>query len=196
MTKGARSSVATPHAVSLEPKADEESPYALAIATARRRDPDEAVRGLMEKASAAGDPRAQYSLGTWYLHGVYGYPVDPARGVELLKRSARMGVCEAMFDLGVSYELAKGTRRDPRLAFLWYLRAAIRGDQGAIGRIANWYASRSYDVYVDEQSALAWYELAEAFGVDEGDAARFRAWPKHRRKPGSRGGRKGGGASG
>jgi TPR repeat protein len=186
--RGAQSRVVTPVAIALEPNVEEDSPYALAIAAARRGDSDDVVRDLMERASSVGDPRADYSLATWYLHGAYGYPVDLARGVALLERSAPQGVCEAMFDLGVSYELAKGTRWDPRLAFLWYLRAAMRGDRDAISRVANWYASRSYDVDVDEQSALAWYELAEAHGVDEGDAARFRAGWNSGRSP-ARGGR-------
>jgi TPR repeat protein len=164
-----------PGALPLEPLPDETSPYALAIAAARRGVPDEEVRTLMEAGVADDDPRAHYSVATMYLHGAWGLSVDHRRAVRHLRYAASHGVREAMFDIAVSLELGKGVRKNRRDAFLWYLRAALRGDGSSMRRIANCYAA-GVGVAADDSSALAWYEWAELLGADGGDAAEFRTW--------------------
>jgi uncharacterized protein len=164
-----------PDAIALEPDVGEQSPYALALAAARRGESDEVVRRGMESAARKRDPRAEYSLATWFLSGAYGYPEAPVRAVRLLRRAAAGGIPDAMFDLAVSYETGKGARRDLCAAFQWYVRAALRGDRAACVHVANCYASGT-GVPTDIESALLWYEWAEARGVDGGEAAKFRAW--------------------
>ncbi len=74
----------------------------------------------MGRAAERGDPRAHYSLGTWYLHGEYGYREDPARAVPHLTDAAGGGVAEAMYDLGVMFDEGNGVEADQRAAFVWY----------------------------------------------------------------------------
>ncbi|MEZ4237318.1 MAG: hypothetical protein R3F59_14440 [Myxococcota bacterium] len=78
-----------------------------------------------------------------------------------------------MFDLAVCFDAGEGVDEDPRRAFLWYLRAAIRGDADAVGMVAN-YTANGRGTAPDDEVALAWYELAEALGVDVDDARAFR----------------------
>ena len=158
---------------SLEPEQGERSSYAAAITESRKAKADEsAMVSAMEAASAEGDPRAHYALATWYIHGTYGYPEAPARAIPLLRAAAEASVREAMFDLAVSYDSGIGVEEDPRRAFLWYLRAAVRGDPDAVGMVAN-YTATGRGTEVDDDAALVWYELAELLGVDVEDALAF-----------------------
>ncbi|MEN0061299.1 MAG: tetratricopeptide repeat protein [Myxococcota bacterium] len=161
--------------VDLHPTKGEASPYAEAIQLAASNADDGDVSSRMELAVTSGDPRAMYAIATWYLAGEYGYPCSDERALSLLHAAAQAGVTEAMYDLGVSFELARGVPSDCHKAFYWYLRAAIRGEADAVMQVANCYASGS-GIELDLVSALAWYEAAEALGVDAGEAERFRQW--------------------
>ena len=95
------------------------------------------VIGLLFSATAEGDPRAQYALATWLLHGQY-IVQDTKRGAQLLKEAARHGNANAMFDLAVCYETGAGLEKNLEKALSYYRRSAKAGDRQAgaeVGRM-------------------------------------------------------------
>ncbi len=159
--------------LSLTPNAEEQSSYALAFRLSQDGAPDEEVAAHMRAASVSGDVRADYSIASCLLAGVRGFQHDPVAAVPLLKRAAAGNVVEAMFDLGVSFDRGIGVQADPREAYCWYLRAALRGDLTALSYVAN-YSTHGHGVARDDQVALVWYEVAEVLGVDAEEAKAFR----------------------
>lgn len=79
---------------------------------------------LLNQSLAEGDPRAAYTLGSWYLQG-QNVDKDVEKAIPLLNQAAEEGVLEALFDLAVCYEQGVGVEENPRLAFEHYLRAAL-----------------------------------------------------------------------
>ena len=102
-------------------------PYAVALRLMRARSPEFArIASLLRTASESGDRRADYALGTWYLHGRH-LPKSIRIGTRLIARAARAGVPDAMFDYAVSLEKGTGVARNERKAALWFLAAALSG---------------------------------------------------------------------
>lgn len=79
---------------------------------------------------------------------------------------AESGDKQAMLDLAASYDVgSSGAKRDPQLAFKWYLRAAEAGDPRAMGEAARRYRD-GIGVRADWDSSVAW----AVKGADKGDA--------------------------
>jgi TPR repeat protein len=120
---------------------------------------------LLHQAQSAGDPRAVYALGTWYLYGKP--PVierDLTRAVELLKQAAAAGLPDALYDLAVSYEKGETGTPDPVNAFQSYLRAAIRGDDQSVYEVGRCY-QHGIGVRSDPSVAAIWFDRAKELGV-------------------------------
>jgi uncharacterized protein len=91
---------------------------------------------LLRQAAALGSAEADYAIGTWYLFGrhVRKSLEDAARHI---KKAAKAGYPAALFDLAVMHETGRGAPKDKMRAFDLYLRAALRGDGGAIESVAR-----------------------------------------------------------
>ncbi|WP_243350388.1 tetratricopeptide repeat protein [Stenotrophomonas acidaminiphila] len=88
------------------------------------------VYPLLLEAMDAGDYRAHYALGTWYLYGRH-IKVSNKKAVSLFRQAAENDVAEAAFDLAVCYEKGEGVRKDLSKAAAFYLRALRCGDESA-----------------------------------------------------------------
>ncbi|MGF1631838.1 MAG: tetratricopeptide repeat protein [Kiloniellaceae bacterium] len=123
------------------------------------------VEKLLQEEASKGNPLAKYGLGTWYLHGAHGIEKNVARGVGLIKEAAVERVPEACYDMAVSYETGKGAEKDTRLAFRYYLLAALYGDSTSFREVGRCY---NYGIGVDKDEEIAdcWWERAESLGVE------------------------------
>lgn len=95
---------------------------------------------LLLKAMEAGDYRAYYALGTWYLYGRH-VEVNAKKAVKLFKQAAAHDIADAAFDLAVCYEKGEGVKKDLAKAAGLYLRAHRCGDTSAaveLRRIFYW----------------------------------------------------------
>jgi TPR repeat protein len=147
-----------------------DSDYKAALAEMAKNEPQvKRATFLLRSSVRKGNASAAYALATWYLFGQEPcIKKDFIRAAQLLKLAAAADLPEALYDLGVSYELGQGLKKNLKLAFRHYLRAALRGDGDAIfavGRCLYW----GIGVSADRGLAAIWYERAKQLGtyVDE-----------------------------
>src|SRR5688572_13870240 len=102
------------------------------MTAARRRPPDYAAAfKLLTRAHRAGDARATYALGTWYLHGRL-VRKDIQKGLKLIEKAAGQNVADALYDIAFSFESGKGRPKSLEKAAENYLRAALLGNTRAL----------------------------------------------------------------
>lgn len=135
--------------------------YDLALVEARRpRANLTRALDLLRRGYDAGDARAAYALGTWYLHGRPGLvEKDVPQAVRLLKEAAAANVSDALFDLAVCYERGVGVNQSDKRAALLYLRSALLGDKQAARAIGKLYW-HGQGVKRDRAVARVWLESA------------------------------------
>lgn len=95
----------------------------------------------LQAAAKTGDVEAMITLGNAYASGRVPGGADKASAIYWLRTAADLGSAEAQRDLGYFYDSADypGHRRDETRAFLWFKRAAEKGDVFAQGRLAGIY---------------------------------------------------------
>ena len=139
---------------------------ALSHATATAPDLGRAFK-LLSKAVEIGSPDATYAMATWYLFGQEPYvKKNLATATRLLRLASDGGVASASYDLAVSYEKGMGVRKNLRLAFECYLRAALRNDSQSVcevGRCLHWGIGTEQN----RRAARIWFDRAEELGTYE-----------------------------
>lgn len=104
----------------------------------------------LQPAAEAGNPNAQYLLGTMYDFG-YGIAVDHVKANEWYLKAAQQGQDDAQFNLGISYQIGEGIAKNMLLSVCWIAKAAANGDDDAMGVLTQ-YAQRNIP---EAQYALA-----------------------------------------
>ena len=120
---------------------------------------------LWTPLAEAGDPTAQYRLGTLYAEG-QGVPQDDAIAFKWFLRAAEKGEPWAQYDVGASYMGGHGVKASEVEGAKWFLRAANQGMVYAQFNIGLLYASGA-GVQKDPVEALKWLQLA-LFGLPPG----------------------------
>ena len=83
-------------------------------------------RGM--KRVELNDPIAIYNLGVCYRDGLYGYPQDHTKALELWHRAAKLGDALANVNIGNSYSMGRGVEVDKKKATYYYELGAMKGD--------------------------------------------------------------------
>eukprot|EP00956_Cyclotella_meneghiniana_P007064 scaffold9601_cov45-Cyclotella_meneghiniana.AAC.3 len=83
---------------------------------------------LTERIEKYNDPVAMNSLGTYYMDGKGGYPVNPTKAVELYRRASELGGVHAHRNLARAYLMGRGIEMDKKKAIHHYQVASIMGD--------------------------------------------------------------------
>lgn len=138
------------------------APYVAALGLSGEPNPDrrEALEKLRE-AAAAGDPRAEYAIATWYLHGMEGVVErDVPRAFEMLKKLEDSFIAEALFDLAIFYDLGEIVEPDEEKAFSLYMRAALLGNRESCRQMAEFFREGRI-VKHDEKLQQAWLKRAK-----------------------------------
>ncbi len=91
----------------------------------------------VEKRAHAGDSIAIYNLGYYYSEGIYGYPQDYTKALELYYRAAELGYAEAYCNIGYAYDHGEGVEKDEKKANHYYELAAIKGNADARYNLAT-----------------------------------------------------------
>ena len=94
----------------LAPKSDEEG--------------NEREKKRMEK----GDPIAMYNLGCYHRDGLYGFPQDYTKALELYHRATEFGYAKAYCKIGIAYYNGEGVEVDKKKARHYYELAAMGGN--------------------------------------------------------------------
>lgn len=124
------------------------------------KDPLRAKKWLV-KAALSGDAKAMNLLGVLFLSDKD--PRDLGRGVTWLKKGARAGNRESMFNLGSLYDRGLGVPLDYSQAARWWKKAASRGDTAAETGLGDLY-EKGLGVPRDYGKASYWEEKAASAG--------------------------------
>jgi TPR repeat protein len=129
----------------------------------------------LKKQAAAGDAKAQYSLGVAYANG-YGVSEDKSEAVRWWRKAADQGYIKAEFRLGVAYDLGDGVPRDEAEAVRGYRIAADQGYAEAQFSLGAAYRDGA-GVPKDNAETYFWLSLAatgKVEGIKQEDLAKAR----------------------
>ena len=135
---------------------------------------------VWDKAVIQKEKHAQYTLASFYLK-IQTETADK-KAFDLYKKSAKQGYTEAMYALGICYELGKGVRRNYYQAVHWYICTDenitndIMNNPDPIGdaaqaAIRRYFEDEEYAEFVDELLDTEKAETDDSFAADE-EAAR------------------------
>ncbi len=113
---------------------------------------------LWQPLADAGDPLAQYRLGTLYAEG-RGVPQSDEKAFALFLRAAEKGDAHAQYDVGASYMGGLGVKPSEVDGAKWFERAANQGMPYAQFNLGLLYASGK-GVTQDAVEALKWLDVA------------------------------------
>ena len=124
----------------------------------------EAIKWLV-RAAEAGEPVAQYRLGTLYERG-RGVALDTAKAARWYQAAANQGSRKAMHNLAVAFTEGAGVKKDFAEASRWFLKAAALGLKDSQFNLAVLY-ERGLGVPQNLVDAYKWYAIAAAQGDQE-----------------------------
>ena len=124
----------------------------------------------LEKKAELGDAEAQYQLGRWYdsRFTISCWPFTTndnlQEAVKWWFKAAKQGHVRAQYELGHSYSLGLGVKKDQLEAAKWYHKAAETGFAPAQNALGSMY-SMGEGVPLDEVEAVKWWLKAAEQGV-------------------------------
>lgn len=143
----------------------DDTPFDRACAAMLETPPDdEAAFAHLTEAHEAGDARASYALGTWYLHGHF-VKRNLRTAMAFLRQAAKQGHPDALYDLAICHEKGAGTRKSEAKAAECYLAALLEGDEQSIyelGRCFYW----GIGVQQNRRLARVLMDKADRLGLD------------------------------
>ena len=89
---------------------------------------EETTNNKMIKRVEANDPLALYNIGCYHRDGLYGFPQDYHKALELWHRAAELGHAGAYTCIGIAYNRGEGVEVDKKKATHFWELAAMRGD--------------------------------------------------------------------
>jgi len=92
---------------------------------------DEEMIERLKKRVEAEDPIAIYNLGCFYREGIYGFPQDYTKALELFRRAAKLGDTEAYLNIGCAHHAGQGIEVDTKQAHHYYELSAMMGNERA-----------------------------------------------------------------
>jgi eukaryotic-like serine/threonine-protein kinase len=111
------------------------------------------------KAADAGDLPSLFRLGQ-LLHLGKGVPQNALDATAKIKAAAEADYQPAFMALGERYELGLGVpRRSDNNAYIWYLKAAEKGDVAAQAKVGDWL-TRGKGIDKDEAAGVTWLQRA------------------------------------
>jgi len=94
-------------------------------------DTDTEENERIQKLVDAGNAQAIVEMGGYYTLGMFGYPIDYEKAVELFYRAADLGHAGGYYRLGICYENGQAVIKNDKTAKHYYELAAIAGDAKA-----------------------------------------------------------------
>jgi TPR repeat protein len=112
--------------------------------------------GELQRAAGAGQPKAQFELGSCYAKGT-GVSQNDELALEWIRKAAEQYYAPALFTLGKIFEEGSfGQEKDADEAVLWVRRAAGAGLPDAQFTLGTYY-QQGAGVEVDLKKAVDWY---------------------------------------
>jgi len=98
--------------------------------SARHKSNDELVERL-DKRVDMDDPIAIYTIGNYYRDGLYGFPQDHTKALELYHQAGELSFARSYTSIGYAYDNGEGVEVDKEKAKHYYELAAMGGDINA-----------------------------------------------------------------
>ena len=98
---------------------------------------DKEIIERAKKRVEIGDAQAIHSLACCYAEGLYDFPQDREKAVELRHQAAKLGSASSYNNLGYAYLNGRGVERDEKKATHYYELAAMKGDAKARHNLGN-----------------------------------------------------------
>ena len=119
--------------------------------------PADVIRALdaARLRAAAGDPIAQFSLGSFLYYG----STQTNEGNEWIQKAALQRFAPAQYHLGQIHEFGFGVPQDDRLALEWYRKAAAAGSAPAQRALGEFYL-KGRGLPADAGEAARWFRRA------------------------------------
>jgi len=95
------------------------------------------VERLKERMEAGDPPEAVYAIGVCYRDGLFGFPQDFVKALELWHRAAELGHAQAYCSIGCAHEYGEGVEIDKKKAIHYYELSAMGGDAVARNNLGN-----------------------------------------------------------
>jgi serine/threonine protein kinase len=121
-----------------------------------------AYLALLQKAAAAGSPRAMVDLGECYRDGD-GVTRDENEAAHWFRRAADTGNAFGMVFLGTMYQDGAGVEKNDAEAVKWFQKAADRGNSAGLYHLATKY-ERGEGVARSVEKAVELYQKAADMG--------------------------------
>ncbi len=128
------------------------------------------IETLTQQAES-GNATAQAALGSRYLTGLQGAPLNLSDARKWLERSAVQGNPDAQFSLGWMYYSGNGVPKDFSKAIEWGLKAAEQGHRKAQYYAGSLYESGELGINKDFKAAAQWYRKAAEQGEADAQTA-------------------------
>lgn len=121
------------------------------------------VLNLLNKAADLNNSKAQYAIGTWYLHGEC-VKKNAVTAVKYFLEAIKGNNKNAFYDLAVCCEKGVGIKKNYKGAFKYYLNAALLGDKQSLYEVGRCYY---YGIGISKNKAVAsiWLEHAKLNGI-------------------------------
>jgi TPR repeat protein len=127
-------------------------------------------------AGKAGDPRAQFNLGIYYMNGE-GVAKDPVVAVSWYTKAAAQGNASAQNNLGICCATGNGTKLDPAQAIYWWKKSATQNDSHAACGLGRAYATGS-GAPKDLVQSIFWYRRSAGLGYGPAQLELARAYSR------------------
>ena len=117
---------------------------------------------MIKKRVEMDDANAIYIYGSYYAEGIFGFPQDSTRALELYRRAGELGRASAYYSIANAYMKGRGVEKDMKKAKHYWELAAMGGD-----------ASARYNLGILEEregnmsTALKHYIIAAGCGYNE-----------------------------
>lgn len=127
-------------------------------------------------AGKAGDPRAQFNLGIYYMNGE-GVAKDAVVAVSWYTKAATQGNASAQNNLGICCATGNGTKLDPAQAIYWWKKSATQNDSHAACGLGRAYATGS-GAPKDLVQSIFWYRRSAGLGYGPAQLELARAYSR------------------
>ena len=135
---------------------------------------EEEVAEWLRKAEA-GDGRAMYNLGIWYMLGQKGLAKDAAKAFEWYEKSHEAGDPSGTGALGGCYLDGAGVPKCPMRGATLLSQAAERGSKRACYDLGRAYAAGLWGFPKDEKMARRFYSMVASASIEDCTAAKENA---------------------
>ena len=143
----------------------EETPNSKACGSALTEAGREWKEKALQQGKKAKDPQSLRTAAAQLRHFPF---YDRVSYAAFEEAAAELGDSNAQYRCGEAYEEGIGVKKNPEIAFEWYLKAAEQGHPGAENMVGRFLKNGWAGIPVNKEEATKWYRRAAEHGHSSG----------------------------